>query len=425
MVKNMKTLLVFVVVVVGAAGAGAWYWIAGHEELPQFRQRPIERGELLIAASATGTVEPMEVIDVGAQIAGRIKSFGPDLASSDKVIDFCSNVKEGAVLAQLDDSSYQVELEKSKANQKLAEAELARYQAQLEQARQDFERAERLRETNAESEYDRAVAQHEMAKADVLVGQARLEQAKLAVKEAVVNLGYTVIQAPTDGVVIDRRVNVGQTVIAGLNAPSLFLLAKDLSQMQVWAAVNEADIGDIHVGQRVSFKVDAYRDKTFVGTVSQIRLNASMSHNVVIYGVMIDIDNTDGRLLPYMTASIQFEVARRPDVLLVPNQALRWRPTPEQITPNARSGFSPQNDSENADDDQRVVVDSPTVWVVADDGLVRPVEITTGLSDGMVTEILDGDLEQGDEVVAAAIRQAEQDFVSSFISKVTKTSSGD
>jgi HlyD family secretion protein len=261
-----------------------------------------------------------------------------------------------------------------------------------------------------------AEAQYQVAKADVEVGQARVEQAQLAVKEAEVNLSYTVIRAPIDGVVIDRRVNVGQTVVAGLNAPSLFLLARDLGKMQVWAAVNEADISDVYVGQKVTFKVDAYRDQSFVGTVSQIRLDASMSHNVVIYGVVIDIDNTEGKLLPYMTASIQFEVARRSEALLVPNQALRWQPTLDQITPTARSGIS----DENQDRGEKVKVESPTVWVLADDGLVRPVEVGVGLSDGIVTEITEGELEPGAKVVATVIRRAEQDFVSSFISRVTK-----
>jgi HlyD family secretion protein len=415
----MKIFTVLLVVVLICTGFGTWYWRVGQQEVPQFRELPVERGELLITVSATGTVEPVEVIDVGAQIIGRIQSFGPDLEKPGNSVDYCSGVKEGAVLANLDDSPYQIELERARANLKLAEAELSRYRAQLNQAKQDFDRASQLRDTNSKRDYDMAVAQHEMAKADVEVGQARVEQAQLAVKEAEVNLSYTVIRAPIDGVVIDRRVNVGQTVVAGLNAPSLFLLAKDLSRMQVWAAVNEADISDVYVGQRVTFKVDAYRDQTFVGTVSQIRLDASMSHNVVIYGVVIDIDNTDGKLLPYMTASIQFEVARRSDVLLVPNQALRWRPTPEQITPAARSSVFDQ--SQDRKEDEKIKVESPTVWVLAEDGLVRPVEVGVGLSDGIVTEITEGDVEPGAKVVATVIRQAQRDFVSSFISRVVKS----
>src|SRR5262249_12654673 len=155
-----------------------------------------------------------------------------------------------------------------------------------------------------------------------------LSRSEAMLREAQVNLGYTQIRSPVDGVIVDRRVNVGQTVVAGLNAPSLFLIAKDLTKLQVWASVNEADIGNIHAGQSVRFTVDAYPKETFVGQVAQIRLNASMTQNVVTYTVVISTDNSQGKLLPYMTANLQFEVDRRHDVLLVPNAALRWKPQP-------------------------------------------------------------------------------------------------
>jgi HlyD family secretion protein len=262
------------------------------------------------------------------------------------------------------------------------------------------------------------------------MSEAKREQAEIVARQAEINLGYTTIQAPVDGVVIDRRVNVGQTVVAGLNAPSLFLLAKDLRQMLVWAAVNEADIGDIQIGQKVTFKVDAYRDRTFSGVVSQIRLNASLMQNVVTYGVVIDVENTDELLLPYMTAKVQFEVARRPESLLVPNQALRWRPTWEQVTPVARAGLTqptgertqrnPDDLESDVDAAPRVEVEEPTVWVLADDGLTRPVAVSTGMTDGLDTEITEGDLAVGAVVVVNEVRKAKPDFVSSFIDKVTK-----
>jgi HlyD family secretion protein len=231
-------------------------------------------------------------------------------------------------------------------------------------------------------------------------------------------------------VVIDRRVNIGQTVVAGMNAPSLFLLAKDLRRMLVWAAVNEADMGDIRVGQTVKFTVDAYRDRTFSGTVTQIRLNASLQGIVVTYGVIVDVDNQDGKLLPYMTAKLQFEVARRPGAILVPNQALRWQPAWSQVSPSARSGLTaPQagdagqgaEDGPGENAEPKVDPGSPTVWVIAKDGLVRPVPVTIGLSDGMVTEMTGGDVKPGDAVVTGAVQKAEPDFVSSFVSKVTET----
>jgi HlyD family secretion protein len=290
----------------------------------------------------------------------------------------------------------------------------------MTQAERDFRRAEELKETNSEYEYDSALAAFEMAKAEVLVAEAKLEQAKIAVKEAEVNLGYATITAPIDGVVIDRRVNVGQTVVAGLNAPSLFLLARDLSRMQIWAAVNEADMGDIHVGQHVTFRVDAYREQVFTGTVRQIRLNAGLSNNVVTYGVVVEIDDPGEKLLPYMTASLQFEVARATNVILVPSQALRWRPTRDQITPGARDQLEFIEEEGPLETVEKAVTRTPTIWVASADGLVKPVPVEVGLTDGMVSEVVTGDLRRGMNVVVGVVEEKQLDFVSSFISRVVE-----
>ncbi len=431
----MKTTLGLLFVAV-LAGVGGWYYLqVGSTEPPKFRSLPVTRSNILIAVSATGTVEPVEIIDVGAQIIGSVKSFGPDPDRPGQTVDFRSRVKEGEVLAQLDDSPHRAELEKAQAALRLAEAEMKRGQTRRNQAERDFQRAEQLRETISKGEYENVLAEFEMTQAELAMSEAKVAQAKIIAKQAEINLAYTVIRSPVDGVVIDRRVNVGQTMVAGFNAPSLFLLAKDLSHMLVWAAVNEADIGDIKEGQKVSFKVDAYRDRTYSGQVSQVRLNASLLQNVVTYGVIVNVDNPDGTLLPYMTAKLQFEVARRTDVVLVPNQALRWRPTWEQISPAARQDLTRpaaekrraeeepgkhEEDGQGEDTEPRVEVASPTVWVFAEDGLVRPVAVEVGLSDGTVTELTAGELAVGSTVVVNVVRKAKPDFVSSIINKVTK-----
>ncbi len=411
----MKAIFGLIVLTAAAGAAGAWYWIGQPRVGPEFRTLTVSRGDLTIGLTATGTVEPEEVIDVGAQIMGRIRSFGPDAQSKSGIVDFGSQVKKGDILARIDDSPYLVELEKAQANVVLAEAELERFRAMRKRAEQDFERAKALRNTISEAEFDTAQSDYIIAQQDVEIGTARLEQAKIVRSEAQLNLGYTKIESPIDGVVIDRRVNVGQTVVASLNAPSLFLMAKDLSRMQVLAAVNEADIGEIQVGQQVTFEVDAYRDATFSGRVSQIRLNASLLHNVVMFGVVVDIDNTLGKLLPYMTANLHFVVASRSDVILVPNQALRWRPTWEQVTPESRRHWTQPGDA-----GQKLDVREPMVWMLADDGLARHVPVETGLSDGIVTEIVDGSLEPGAKVIINAVQEAQPDFVSGFIERVTK-----
>ena len=297
-------------------------------------------------------------------MAGQINSFGKDVAG--KTVDYGSVVDEGTVLAQIDDSLYaadvaaaQAALAQAKASQDQAnasvvraKADLGQMKAKLDQAQRDWDRAQKLGagEALAQTQYDAYKSAYEVAKANVAVDEAAIVQAASAVvqakaavaqAEAVLqraqrNLGYCTIKSPVKGVIIDRRVNIGQTVVSSLSAPSLFLLAKDLKRMQVWVAVNEADIGQIHPGLPVTFTVDAFPGETFRGEVSKIRLNASMTSNVVTYTVEVITDNSNGRLLPYLTANVKFEIDRRTAVLLVPNAALRWSPQPDQVAPEFR-----------------------------------------------------------------------------------------
>jgi HlyD family secretion protein len=424
----MKAIVSVVIVAAVTGLVGARYYWCGGPSRPTFRTLPVSRGDLLLKFTATGFVEPMETIDVGAQIVGSIKSLGPDPDRPGKTVDYRSRVKAGTVLAQLDDLPHRAEVDKARASLRLAEAELNHYRARQKQTERDFHRAEQLRDTDSAAQFENAMAEMEIAKADLAMSEARVEQAKIALKQAEINLSYTTITAPIDGVVIDRKVNVGQTVVAGMNAPCLFLLARDLGHMLVWAAVNEADIGEVKVGQAVTFKVDAYRDQTFSGKVSQIRLNAGLQQNVVTYGVVVDVDNPDGKLLPYMTARLDFETARRSNVLRVPNQALHWRPTWEQITPTARLGLkSPTlaaagqetKEETNEETEPKIDVGSPVVWRMAEDGLVRPVFVKAGLSDGILTEVASKELQPGVELITNVVQEAKPDFVSSFVSQVS------
>ena len=286
-----------------------------------------------------------------------------------------------------------------------------------------------MRGALSDADFDNSIADYEVAKAELAMAEARVEQAKIAEKQAEINLGYTEILSPVDGLVISRKVNVGQTVVAGMNAPTLFLLAKDVSHMLVRATVNEADIGNIRKGQKVTFSVSAYRDRKYTGKVSQIRYDATLINSVVMYDVVVDVDNTDGTLLPYLTAKLNFQVDHRANAIRIPDQALRWRPTWSQITPSARaeltapdrSATAKTSPAEEGDEEvePKIVMPSPTVWLVAEDGLVRPVSVSTGLSDGMYTELTRGALEPGDAVVVGSVREAEADFVKSFVEKVT------
>jgi HlyD family secretion protein len=243
-------------------------------------------------------------------------------------------------------------------------------------------------------------------------------------EEANVNLGYTTIRSPVKGVIVDRRVNIGQTVVASLNAPSLFLIARDLSRMQIWASVNESDVGSIRPGQKVRFTVSAFPNETFRGIVHQTRLNASMSQGVVTYTVVVEVDNRGGRLLPYLTARLQFEVEERKDVLLVPNAALRWMPSVSQVAPVYRTDFSQalrqraaagaERTKPSGDRSQPV---KGMVWV-KDDLFVRPVSLTVGLTDGLITEVTGGDIAEGTEVVLGLAQVSDDAGASPFLPKI-------
>ena len=369
-----------------------------------FQTVPLKRGDLVETISSTGTVEPEEVVDVGAQVAGKILAFGKD--KKGKPIDYGSVVEAGTVLARIDDSLYDADMTQAKAsliqaeaNEQRAEADLGQFNAKLVQAERDWDRAKKLGPSDAlaQSAYDAYNAAYESAKSNLAVGEATVAQnkgavlqAKAALDRAQQNLGYCTVISPVKGVIIDRRVNIGQTVVASLNAPSLFLIAKDLSRMQVWVSVNEADIGRIHAGEPVTFTVDARPGKTFAGKVGKIRLNATMTQNVVNYTVEVVTDNSNGDLLPYLTANVQFQVARHENVLMAPNAALHWTPKPQDVAPDSA--------------DPATRPEAPagghfsTLWVKAENGL-EPVRVRTGLSNGTMTEVQGDGLSEGLEVV--------------------------
>ena len=357
---------------------------------------PITRRNVLSEISATGTVEPEEVVDVGAQVAGQINSFGTDV--NGKPVDYGSVVDQGTVLAQIDDSLYTADVQQAQANLNSAEAGVLQTQAKLGQARQDWDRAQKLgpSEALAPAAYDQYKAAFAIAQANLEVARAAVAQAQAALNRAQRNLGYCTIKSPVKGVIIDRRVSIGQTVVASLNAPSLFLIAKDLKRIQVWVSVNEADIGNIHAGQPVTFTVDAFPGQMFHGLVGKVRLNASMTQNVVTYTVEVSTDNADGKLLPYLTANVQFITGNRENVLTIPNVALRWVPRADQIAPDIRrpvlsEGSAPGHSSSPVEPEV-------TIWL-AEGNFVRPVKVTTGLTNGTVTEVTGAGLSAGMQVV--------------------------
>jgi HlyD family secretion protein len=403
----LKKKTVSIAIAVCAFGLILWLWHErdGHEAV--FRTAPIVRGDVVVTISATGTIEPEEVVDVGAQVAGQITAFGTD--KNGKSIDYGSTVEEGTVLAKIDESVYAADLalaraqvEEDRAGELSAAANLAQLKAKASQAEADWKRAEELGPSEALSRtlYDSYKANDDIALANVAVGEAAVAQAKAATVQAQAtldkaqrNLDFCTIKSPVRGVIIDRRVNAGQTVVASLNTPSLFLIAKDLTRMQIWVGVNEADVGRIVPGSPVIFTCDAFPGREFTGNVGKVRLNATMTQNVVMYTVEVNTENPQKILLPYLTANVRFVVRKDSHVLLVPNVALRWLPSSlAEVASDARS-WTPQDTAAKGTSDP-----SGTIWI-REDGFARPVEVVVGASDGMNTAVSAPSLHEGKDVI--------------------------
>ena len=336
--------------------------VSSHAAGERYRTEAVGLGDISQTVSATGTLNPVVLVRVGTQVSGTVSKLHAD---------FNDRVHAGEVLVELDDALFRAQVQQSEANVGNAEATL-----ELTAANEARMRPLRRQGFISEQELDQAEAAAKSARAQLALAQAQLEKDRT-------NLGYTVIRSPVAGVVVDRQVDVGQTVAASFQTPTLFLIAQDLSRMQIDSSFAEADIGNIRVAQPVGFKVDAFPDRTFQGTVKLIRLNPVTQQNVVTYDVVMAVDNPDEILLPGMTAYVNIAVARRQGVPVVPNAALRFRPAepvPAAAPPRGHEG------------------PTATVYVLEDDQL-RRVGIVPGISDNRYTEVLSGELAAGARVV--------------------------
>ena len=428
MFTRFRTIVIGVAIVALAAGAGAWWWRTRNSASLSYTTAVVKRGDVAATIGATGTIEPVEVVDVGAQVAGRIRSFGTD--RDGKTVDYGSVIEEGALLAKIDESVYAADLSVAKARELSAAANLEQMNAKLDQAAAEWKRSQELfaNKLISQVDYDTAKANYEVAKANVSVANSGVAQARADLDKAQRNLGFCTINSPVSGVVIDRRVNIGQTVVASLNAPSLFLIARDLTKMQIWVAVNEADVGRIKRGAPVTFMVDAFPGREFRGVVGKVRLNATMTQNVVLYTVEINIENADKLLLPYLTANVRFVLSHQTHALLVPNAALRWTPSSlAQIAPDVRPGNPndpPANDppggGQPSKNENTQKSSHRTLWL-KDGAFVRPVEVTAGTSDGANTAVAAEGLHEGQEVVTGeTAASARTDVKNPFLPKVIR-----
>jgi len=361
----------------------AW-WLATAEAPVSYTTAPVTRGDVTRAVTATGTVNPVLTIIVGSYVSGVIQEIN---------CDYNTEVKKGQVCAQIDPRPYQTVVDQNIANLTQAKAQLVKDQANLDYAQINYDRNARLAQTNAISKDTLDVAKNalDQARAQIGVDQATIEQRQAQLAAAQVNLDYTNIVSPVDGTVVSRNVTVGQTVAASFQTPTLFLIATDLTKMQVDTNVSESDIGGIKDGNKAIFTVDAFPKRTFEGTVSQVRQSPQTVQNVVTYDVVVSIDNADLALKPGMTAANRIITDQRTDVLRVPSQALRYAPVTAGAT--RRSGTSGRTRP----------AEQGRVWVLRDGKTVR-VAVTAGLDDDTYTEIVKGELKADDKVIIAEQR---------------------
>lgn len=371
----------FLAFVVTATISVSAYYVRRGDAPPVLTTAAVSRGPIVSVVSATGTLQPVTTVQVGAQVSGIIESLSAD---------FNSIVRKGQVLARLDQSTFMSAVEQARANLAGAQADAERLTVASAAAETALARARELaaRQLLPAADLQSAETDARSAAAQVTGAAAKVQQARSAVQSAEVNLAKTVIASPIDGVVTARNVDVGQTVAASFSAPTLFVIAADLARMQLSASVDESDLGQVAPGQHVSFRVDAYPSEAFDGTVSQIRLNPTTTNNVVTYAAIIDAPNPELKLKPGMTATATIEVARRDDVLRVPSAALRFKP---DATTLAQYGAAPAP----------AAVPGKVVWLL-NGGAIAPVTVTPGASDATFTEVRGGSLAEGALLVTRA-----------------------
>ena len=309
------------VAVLAVLGLGWYFWSQRGDASADggYRTETVQRGDIRVAISATGTLSAISTVTVGSQISGLV---------TDVLADFNSPVKKGDILLKIDPSTYQAQIEQGSAQIASAQAQLSQAQASLRNATLDYQRKNGLAADKliARSDLDLSRSAMEQAQAQVASAQAQIRQQTAATQTTRVNLQRTVIRSPVDGVVLTRKIEPGQTVAASLQAPELFTIAEDLAKMKIELAVDESDIGQVKVGQSVSFSADAFPDRKFSGVVEQVRLAATTSNNVVTYPVVVTVDNSDGTLLPGLTVNAEIEVSKLSNVLTLGNAALRFKP---------------------------------------------------------------------------------------------------
>jgi len=388
---NIKTAVVLVLVI-AAAGGLLWYRSGITPEI-QYKTSSAVTSDLRSIIQATGSLAAVESVDVGTQISGTVKEV---------YIDYNSIVKKGDLIAEIDSSTLKADVDEAKANLLSAEADLSNKRAVLENARKNLSRTKELAKKDliAQSDVDADVKSLLTAEADVAAYKADVAQYRALLSKAQINLGYTKIYSPVDGVVIAKNVDKGQTVAASYQTPSIAQIARDLKQMQIEVDVDEADIGGVRDGQKAEFTVDAYPNESFEGTVTQVRLSPTTTDNVVTYTVIVRVHNEKGLLLPGMTANVSLIVQERKNVLIVPNSAFRFKPVDlnETTVSQGPPGRGKQNIAK---------VTAPAVYTLDVKNVPVKVEVKKGITDGQNTEIISG-IKENERVITGIVVEKEE-----------------
>lgn len=370
---------------------GVFLYFSSKREVIRYETLKLDRGDISKYVVATGTVNPVSTVIIGSQVSGII---------SELYADSNSKVKKGQVVAQIDPVPFKHQVRKAEASLATARAKLEKAKVNAEKDRLKFNRSKKLFEKDVISvdEFDEARAAYKASLAEIKLSEAEVLQAEAALEIAKTDLEHTVIVSPMDGVVISREVDVGQTVVSTFQTPTLFTIAEDLVHMQVVANVNEADIGMVRVGQYAKFTVDAFPEDVFEGEVTKILINPIIFQNVVTYSTIISVDNSSLKLKPGMTANTSILVAKVEGVLRVPNVALRY--TPSQVARKEVKGYR---------DEKSYDKKGPRVWVLTN-GVMKPVVIQLGVSDYNHTEVVAGEIKEGQEVVIGeTVSRAKED----------------
>ncbi|MCC6139280.1 MAG: efflux RND transporter periplasmic adaptor subunit [Nitrospira sp.] len=390
--------IVLGIVAVGLAIGGYVFFTGERKALVRYRSAVVERGSVVSIVSATGTINPVVSVQVGTQVSGMIKSLHAD---------FNSRVKAGDIVAVIDPEPFKARRDQAASNLEMARANVARAKTDSAQRKRELARVRSLIDQNfvSQNDVDVAVTNAQGADAQVHVAEAQVRQAEAAVNSAELELKYTTIRSPVDGIVVARNIEVGQTVAASFATPNLFLIALDLTKMQVDTNVSESDIGGIGEGKDATFSVDAYPGVQFAGLIRQVRLAPINVQNVVTYNVVVAVDNQDLRLKPGMTANVSIVVAQKEQVLKVPNAALRFSPPKsDRAESGSTEGKAAKAEgrpaaSRSAYGSAESSSPSHKVWKQDEAGELAAVPVQTGISDGVATEIVGGALEEQDLVI--------------------------